>query len=178
MNIMNETINPTSHSLLATFFEMNFEVCRKKESSCLRTLVRPKWTSSQLLRLLFPFPLLMSTKRESCWRERRGESVGGPEAPNEVSGVRKTEAGTESNVDDEVEDVGIVGGVDEVAVSGYESEGVTLSEILLRMRLAKKNVSEGVVDTAQVPQCEFPNLQHTPLALLLEFLCWPVIEFY
>ena len=44
------------------------------------------------------------------------------------------------------------------------------------MRLERK-VSEGVVDTAHLPQCEFSNL-HLPLALLLEFLYWPVIEFY
>ena len=63
-------------------------------------------------------------------------------------------------------------------VSGYESEGFTLSEILRRKRLAKKNVSEGVVDTAHLPQGEFSNFQHLPIALLLDFLCWPVIEFY
>ena len=51
----------------------------------------------------------------------------------------KTEAGTEADV--ECKDVDIVGGVDEVGVSGYESEGFTLSEILRRKRLAKTNVS-------------------------------------
>ena len=78
---------------------------------------------------------------------------------------------------DEDDDFDVVGGVDEVGVSGYESEGFTLSEILRRKRLAKRNVSEGVVDTTHLPQCEFSNLHYLPLSFLLEFLCLPVIEF-
>ena len=101
----------------------------------------------------------------------------GPEGPNEVGGVCATEPGTEADVEDEDEDAD-VGGVDEVGVSGYESEGFTLSKILRRKRLVNKNLSEGAVDTAHVLQCEFSNLHHLPLAFLLEFLCWPVIEFY
>ena len=111
-------------------------------------------------------------------RERGEESpVGGPEGPNEIGCVCKTEAGTEADVEDEDEQVDVVGGVDEVGVSGYESEGFTLSEILPRKRLEKK-VSEAVIDTAHLPQCEISNLHHFPLALLLEILCWPVIDFY
>ena len=111
-------------------------------------------------------------------RERGEESpVGGPEGPIEVGGVCETEAGTEADVEDEDEDIDVVDGVDEVGVSGYESEGFTLSEILRRKRL-EKNVSEGVVDTAHLPLCEFSNLHQLPLAWLLEFLCWPVNEFY
>ena len=85
---------------------------------------------------------------------KRGEEspVGGPEAPNEVSGVCETEAGTEADVEDEDEDVDVVGGVDEVGVSGYGSEGFTLSEILQRKTPAKRNVSEGVGGTAHRPQ--------------------------
>ena len=104
--------------------------------------------------------------------------MGGPEGPIGVGGVCKTWAGTDADVKGEDEDVDVVGGVDEVGVSGYESEGFTLSEILRRKGLAKKNVSEGVVDTAHLPQCEFSNPHQIPLALLLDFLCWPVIEFY
>ena len=81
--------------------------------------------------------------------------VGGPEGPNEVGGVCETEAGREAHVEDEDEDVDVVGGVDEVGVSGYESEGFTLSQTRRRKRLAKKKVSEGVVATAHLPQCEF-----------------------
>ena len=109
----------------------------------------------------------------------RGEEkpVGGPEGPNEVGGVCETESGTEADVEDEAEEVDVVGGVEEVGVSGYESEGFALSEILRRKRL-EETVSEGVVDTTLLPQCEFSNLHTLPLALLLEFFCWPVIEFY
>ena len=91
--------------------------------------------------------------------------VGGPEGPIEVRSVRETKAGTEVDAEDEDEDVDVVGGVDEVGVSGYESEGFTLSEILRRKRL-KKNVSKGIFDTAHLPQCEFSNLHCLPLALL------------
>ena len=48
----------------------------------------------------------------------------------------ETDAGTEADVEDEDEDVDVVGGVDEVGVSGYESEGFMLSEILRQKRLA------------------------------------------
>ena len=80
-------------------------------------------------------------------------------------------------MEDKDEDVDVVGGVDEVGVSGYESEGFTLSEILRRKRLEKK-VSEGVVDTAHLPQGELSNLHQLPLAFILEFPCWPVNQFY
>ena len=151
----------------------------KKASSFVRRLVCPERTISQLFKLLFPLTLLMSPKR-SCWRERkrRGESCGRSEGTKWNRRCERDRGGTEADVEDEDEDVDVVGGFDEVGVSGYESEGFTLSEILRRKRLEKKNVSEGVVDTAHFPQCEFSNLQHLPLALLLEFLCWSVIEFY
>ena len=98
--------------------------------------------------------------------ERGEESpVGGPEGPIEVGGVRETKAGTEADAEDEDEDVDVVGGVDEVGVSGYESEGFTLSEILHRKRV-KKKVSEGVFDTTHLPRFEFSNLHRLPLALL------------
>ena len=103
---------------------------------------------------------------ENVAGERGEESpVGCPEGPIEVGGVRKTKAGTEADAEDKDEDVDVVGGVDEVGVSGYESEGFTLLEILHRKRL-KKNVSESVFDTAHLPQCEFSNLHRLPLALL------------
>ena len=54
--------------------------------------------------------------------------VGGPEGPIEVGGVCETEVGKDADVEDE--DVDVVGGVDVVGVSGYKSDGFTLSEIL------------------------------------------------
>ena len=69
----------------------------------------------------------------------RGEEnpVGGLEGPIEVSCVCETEAGTEVDAEDEDEDVDVVGGVDEVGLSGYESEGFTLPEILRRKRFGR-----------------------------------------
>ena len=65
---------------------------------------------------------------EENFAGERGEvnPVRGPEGPTEVGGVCETEAGTEADVEDEDEDVDVVGGVDEVEFSGYESEGFTL----------------------------------------------------
>ena len=118
--------------------------------------------SSYFFRFPFECP-----RKECCWRERGEESpVGGLERPVEVGGVCETEAGTQADAEDEDEDVDVVGGVDEVGLSGYESEGFTLSEILRRNRLGK-NVSERVIDTARLPQCEFSNLHRLPLAFSL-----------
>ena len=66
---MNENINPPCNSLLATFFEKNFDVGPKRPSFCLKTLVRPKRTLSQLFELLFPF--LMSPMRILLEREAK-----------------------------------------------------------------------------------------------------------
>ena len=111
-----------------------------------------------------PSPVVVP--EENVAGERGEESpVGGPVGPIEVSSVCETEAGTEVDVQDEAEDVDVVCGVDEVGNNGYEFEGLTLSEILHRKRL-ENNVSEGVFDTAHLPQCEFSNLHQLPLALL------------
>ena len=90
--------------------------------------------------------------------------MGGLEGQIEVGGVCGTEAGTEADAEDEDEDVDVIGGVEEFGISGYESEGFTLSEILRRKRL-EKNASVGVIDAAHLPQCEFSNLHRLPLAL-------------
>ena len=88
-----------------------------------------------------------------------------------VENVCDTEAGTEADVEDK--DVDVVGGIIEVGVSEYQYGGFTsqISEVLQRKRLAKKIVSEGVVDTSHLSHCEFANLQHLPLPFLLEFFC-------
>ena len=59
---------------------------------------------------------------EKIARERDEEEspVRGPEGPSEVGGVCKTDAGTEADVEDEDEDADVVGGVEQVGVSGYE----------------------------------------------------------
>ena len=131
-------INPPCNSLLAKFFELKSESCLKKVSFSLQKLVRPRRPISQLFKLLFPFPLLLSPKKMFAGGRGEESPVGGPEGPIEVGGVCKTKAGTEADMGDEDEDVDVVGGVDEVGVSGYESEGFTLSEIFRRKRLETK----------------------------------------
>ena len=103
---------------------------------------------------------------ENITRERGEKSpVRGLEGLIEVSGVCETEAGTEADAEYEDEDVDVVGGMDEVGLSGYESEGFKLSEIPRCKRLGK-NVSKGVIDATHLPQCEFSNLHRLSLALL------------
>ena len=100
----------------------------------------------------------LNVPEENVAGERGEESpVGGLERPVEVGDVCEAEAGTEADVEDEDEDVDVVGGGDKVGLSGDESEGFTLSEILRRKRLGEK-VSERVIGTAHLPQCEFSNL--------------------
>ena len=68
-----------------------------------------------------PSPVVVP--EENVAGERGEESpVGSPEGPIVLRGVCETEAGTEADVEDEDEDVDVVGGVDEVGVSGDESE--------------------------------------------------------
>ena len=69
-----------------------------------------------------------------------------------------------------------------VVLPRWQSSGLSLRFSFFcdcpRQGLDGKTLSEGVVDTAPPPQCEFSNLQNLPLTSLLEILCWPVIEFY
>ena len=61
-------------------------------------------------------------------RERSEECLmGGPERPAEKTDVSEAELGTEVDVEDE--DVYVVGCVTVAGVSGYESQGFTLSKI-------------------------------------------------
>ena len=121
-------------------------------------------TKSAVQAAVSPSPFVVP--EENVAGERGEESsVGGLEGPIEISRVCGAEAGSEVDAEDGDEDADAVGGVDEVGLSGYESEGFTLSETLRRKRL-ENNVSEGVVDTAHLPQCEFSNLHRLPLALL------------
>ena len=122
-------------------------------------------TKSAVQATFSPSPL--NVPEENVAGDRGEESpVGGVERPVEVGGICETEAGTEANAEDEDEDVDVIGGVDEGGLSGYVSERLTLSEILRRRRLGK-NVSERVIDTAHLPQCEFSNLHRLPLAFSL-----------
>ena len=102
-----------------------------------------------------PFPF--DAPDEKFVGERGKDSpVGVPERTVEEGDVRETEVGTE--VDVKNKDYDVVGGVVDVGVSRYESEGFTLSEIHCRKRLSKRSVSNCVVDASNLPQCDFSNL--------------------
>ena len=70
-------------------------------------------------------------------RERGKESLMGcPEGPLEEDDVCRTKAGTEA--DEEDEDGDVVGGVEEVGFSVYESEGFTLWEYFVEKDLQRR----------------------------------------
>ena len=71
MNSLNEIITAPFNSLSTTFFEFNCDNCQRRASSCLKTSLRPERTLSQLFKLLFPLPPLMSLKRKLLEREAR-----------------------------------------------------------------------------------------------------------
>ena len=122
MNFMNEIMNPPCNSLLATFFELDLDVCPKKASFCLRKFFHPDRTISQLFKL-FPLPLFNVPDEKVAGERGEERPVGSPQRPIEVSGACETERGTGADEEDEDEDVDVVGGVDEVWVSGYQLRG-------------------------------------------------------
>ena len=99
----------------------------------------------------------MPLKRKLLVRGKESP-VGGPERPFEEGDFRQTEAGTEADVEDK--EIDVVGGIDEVGISGYDSDGFTLSEIFRRIKTPWKRVSEGFVDATHLPQGELSNHQH------------------
>ena len=86
------------------------------------------------------------------------------------------DAGREAHI--KGEDVDVVCGAPALAICRFECQGFIFSEILRSKRLEGQTLSEGVIDTTRPPQCEFSNIQNLPLTFLLEFLSWPVLEFY
>ena len=89
-------------------------------------------TKSAVQAAVSPSPFVVP--EENVAGERGEESpVGGLERPIEVDSVCETEAGTEADAEDEDEDVDVVGGVDEVGLSGYESDISPLSVRVGRM---------------------------------------------
>ena len=97
---MNQIINTPCNSLLATFFELNFEVCQKRASSCLKTLFRPKRTFEWVVRAAVSTSHFDVPEEKNV--EDRGKEIpiGGPEGPIEVGSVCETEAGTQADVED------------------------------------------------------------------------------
>ena len=70
--------------------------------------------------------------------------------------------------DIEGEGVDVVFGAPALAASGFELQGFIFSEIVRWKELDGQTLSEGIVNTARPPQCEFSN-PHSSLAFgLLE----------
>ena len=86
------------------------------------------------------------------------------------------DAGKVADIDGE--DIDVVWGAPALAISGIASQGFIFSDIVRRKKLEVQALSEGVIDTARPPQCEFSNLRIIPLTFYLEFLCWPVLDFH
>ena len=64
-------------------------------------------------------------------------------------GETDEDVGRETHI--EGEDVVVVCGAPALAISGFEYQGFTFSEIVRRRRLEGKTLYEGVVDTARPP---------------------------
>ena len=93
--------------------------------------------------------------------------MGDPERLFEEGDMCETEVGGVAGVEDE--DVYVVDGVADLGVSGYESEGFTLTQIFRRKRLSNRTVPEGVVDTSHLLQ-NFSTLQHIQSTFQIEIL--------
>ena len=107
----------------------------------------------------------------------RESPVGAPEQLV-VGDHGETDADTGREADIEGQDVDVVCGAPALAISWFECQRFIFSEIVRRNGVEGQTLSEVVIDTARPPQYEFSNLQSLPLIFLLEFLCWPVIEFF
>ena len=129
---MNEIINLPCNSLLAKFLELDCNQYWKRVSYCLKTSV----------------PLLMSLKKKL-------QETGSRKVRSDVQRdllkmcVRQKWARRETRKTQ----TSVHGGVDEVGVSGYESEGFTLSEVFKKKRLFKRRVFECVIDTSHFEKC-------------------------
>ena len=158
MNFNFDINNPTCNSLLATFFEFKSGVSPEKASFSLGKLVRPMRTISQLFKLLFPFPLLLFPKKNVLERERRGESCGRSRRTNWSRRCVRERGGL----------WGRCGGLTWgrwCCWWRWRGWGLWIrvwGTHALRDPSSKETGEEesvrGVVDTAELPQCEFSNL--------------------
>ena len=125
---MNEIINPPCNRLLATFFETNLWSMSEDSVIFLAEINSSQADNKSAVQgAVSPSPFVVVPEEIVVGERGEERPVGGPDGPIELGGVCETEAGTEADAEDEDEDVDVVGGVDEVGVSGYESEGFTLS---------------------------------------------------
>ena len=70
-------------------------------------------------------------------------------------GVKDEEA--ETHVENEDDNVDVVGGAAALAISVFGSESYIFSDVVRRKRLEAQILSEHVVDTTHLPQHEFQN---------------------
>ena len=91
-------------------------------------------------------------RKSFLWRSGE-ENAGGVPEQLVVRGHGETveDAGREADI--EGEDVVVVCGAPELAISGFESQGFIFSEIVRRKGLERQILSDGVVDAARPPQC-------------------------
>ena len=84
----------------------------------------------------------------------------------EDHGETDEDAGREADI--KGEDVDVFCGAPALVISRFEFQGFNFSEVVHRRGLEGQTLSEGVFNTARLPQCEFSNL-HSSLAFgLLE----------
>ena len=129
---MTETIKPPSkNSLLAKLFEFIAQMLEKS------VIMFEEISSSQadaesVVRAALSRSPFDAPEEKCWWREMRGE---GP-----IEDVCETEAGAKADVEDE--DVDVIGGIDEVGVSRYNSEVFTPQRSFVKKDLRRKCVRE------------------------------------
>ena len=175
---MNEIINPPCNSLLAAFFELSSEVCLKKASSCWRRLIRPKRTISQQFKCLFPLPILMSPNRKLLEREARRVLLEVQRDQMKEAVCARQRRALRQMWRMRLRTLMLL-----VEWTWLGSLDTSLRDSRSQKSCVEKDWRRRMCprvpfDTAHLPQFEFSNLHHLPLALLLEFLCSPVIEFF
>ena len=89
-------------------------------------------------------------------------------------GETDEDAAREADIDGE--NVDVVCGAPAMAISGFVLQGFIFSQIDRKKRLEGHTLSEGVIDIARPPQCEFSTLQNLSLIFLRNF-CRPIIDF-
>ena len=94
------------------------------------------------------------------------ENLGGAAEQLVVSDHGKTDEDAGGEADIEGEGVDVVFGAPALLISGFELQGFIFSESVRWKGLDEQTLSEGVVNTARPPQCEFSNL-HSSLAFSL-----------
>ena len=145
--------------------------CLRKVRSCMRRSLHP---SRYCVSCKFCQNSFCHSYQRPCAPEENLLVEMGEENPGgvpeqlvvEVHGETDKDAGTGADIECEVVDV--VCGALALVISGFELQGFNFSEVVHRERLDGQTLSEGVVNTARTPQCEFSNLNSSLAFCLLE----------